>query len=189
MADELARWGALLGSSTIPCSLSLLLSPISTLVFSQTGGVLSHQSSLTHRFPQFSPRNLCSLVMLIVFALVFTAMDMPSFRFLFLYNWQNQESFLQHLQTLVSGHLSSYKLFVTLCLPTTSVQTLWSCPASGAPWSSTIPPSLGRGRIINNNNNMLLSFHKQLAMSFFSSVVAAIKPLAFFISSFFLPNG
>ena len=42
-------------------------------------------------------------------------------------------------------------LFVSL-LPL--VQTLKSCPASGAPWSSAMPPSLGRGRV-NNNNNVL----------------------------------
>ena len=30
--------------------------------------------------------------------------------------------------------------------------------SSGAPWSSTMPPSLGRGRVINNNNNMSLAF-------------------------------
>ena len=41
---------------------SLLLSLVSTQVFSQTGGVLSHLSSLTYRFPRFRPRNLCSLV-------------------------------------------------------------------------------------------------------------------------------
>ena len=35
------------------------------------------------------------------------------------------------------------------------VQTLGSCPASGAPWSSAVPPSLGRGRVANNNNNMI----------------------------------
>ena len=58
---------------------SLLLSLISTLVFSLTGGVLSHQNSLTHRFPQFPPRNLCSLVMLAVFSLVFAATDTAFF--------------------------------------------------------------------------------------------------------------
>ena len=36
------------------------------------------------------------------------------------------------------------------------VQTLGSCPASGAPWSSAMPPSLGRGRVHNNNNNKTL---------------------------------
>ena len=54
---------------------SLLLSLVSTLVFSRTGGVLSQQNSLTHRFPRFLPRNLCSLVMLAVFTLVHAAMD------------------------------------------------------------------------------------------------------------------
>ena len=34
------------------------------------------------------------------------------------------------------------------------VQTLGSCPASGAPWSSAMPPSLGRGRVTNNNNDL-----------------------------------
>ena len=39
---------------------SLLLSLVSTLVFSRTGGVLSHQSSLTRRFPLFSHRGTCA---------------------------------------------------------------------------------------------------------------------------------
>ena len=51
----------------------LLLSLVSTLVLSRTGGVLSHQSSLTHMFPRFPSRNLCSLVMLAVSSLVFAA--------------------------------------------------------------------------------------------------------------------
>ena len=54
---------------------SLLLPLVSTLVFSRTGGVLSLQSILTHRSPQFPLRNLCSLVMLAVSSLVFAAMD------------------------------------------------------------------------------------------------------------------
>ena len=51
---------------------SLLLS---TFLFSRTVGVLSHRSSSTRRFPQFPPRNLCSLVMLAVFSLVYAATD------------------------------------------------------------------------------------------------------------------
>ena len=54
---------------------SLLLPLVSTLVLSRTEGVLSLQSILTHRFPRFPPRNLCSLVMLAVSSLVFAAMD------------------------------------------------------------------------------------------------------------------
>ena len=39
---------------------SLFLSLVSTLVFSRTGGVLSHRSILTHRISRFPLRNLCS---------------------------------------------------------------------------------------------------------------------------------
>ena len=58
---------------------SLLLSLVSTLVFSRTGGVLSHQNSLTHRFPRFPPRSLCSLVMLAVSSLVYAATNTAFF--------------------------------------------------------------------------------------------------------------
>ena len=138
---------------------SPLLSVVSTLVFSRTGGVLSHQNFLTHKFPRFPPRNLCSLVMLAVSSLQWTQLTV---KLLSLYDWQNRESFLQCLWTLVPGHLSchsarsSYGLFTPLTLWRLSVslrplvQTLGSCPASGAPWSSAMPPFLGRGRVNNN---------------------------------------
>ena len=58
---------------------SLLLSLVSTLVLSRIGGVLSHLNSLTHRFPRFPPRNLCSLVMLAVSSLIFAATDTAFF--------------------------------------------------------------------------------------------------------------
>ena len=73
--NELARRGALLAPSTIPCSLSLFLSLVFTLVFSRTGGVRSHLNSSTHRFPRSPSRNLCSLVTLAVFSLVHAATD------------------------------------------------------------------------------------------------------------------
>ena len=59
-ADEVARQGALLA----PCAIFCILFPITSrihIVLSRTGGVQSHRSSLTHRFAQFPPRNLCSL--------------------------------------------------------------------------------------------------------------------------------
>ena len=140
---------------------SNVVSLLLPLVFSRTGGVLSLQSILTHRFPQFPLRNLCSLGPLSS-TLQWTQ---PSIRFLSLQDWQNREPFLQRLWTPVPGHLSSpsalssYGLFAPLTLWRLSVsvrplvQTLGSCPASGAPWSSAMPPSLGRGGVINNNNN------------------------------------
>ena len=53
----------------------LLLSLVSTLLFSHIGGVLSHLNSSRHWFPRFPLRNLCSLVTLAVFSLVFAAAD------------------------------------------------------------------------------------------------------------------
>ena len=38
------------------------------------------------------------------------------------------------------------------------VQALGSFPASGAPWSSAMPPSLGRGRVINSNMGLRNDF-------------------------------
>ena len=58
---------------------SFLLPLISTLILSWTGGVLSHLNSLTHRFPRFPSRNLCSLVMLAVSSLIFTTMNTAFF--------------------------------------------------------------------------------------------------------------
>ena len=73
-ADELARRGAQHVLSAIPCSLFPLISCIQSSLF-RTGGVLSHRSSLIRRFPRFPLRNLCSLVTLAVFSLVFAATD------------------------------------------------------------------------------------------------------------------
>ena len=58
---------------------SLLLSLVSTFLFSRTGGVLSHRSILPHKIPRFPPRNLCSLVMLAVSSLVFVAINTAFF--------------------------------------------------------------------------------------------------------------
>ena len=74
--DELARRGALIAPSTIPCSLSPL---ISHTHFSWTGGILSHLNFLAHRFPQFPLRDFCSLVMFAVFSLVYAATDTAFF--------------------------------------------------------------------------------------------------------------
>ena len=51
------------------------LSLVSTFIFSRTGNVQSYLNSSTHRFSQFPPRNLCSLITLAVLSLVFGATD------------------------------------------------------------------------------------------------------------------
>ena len=71
-ADEVARRGALLVPSAIPCSLSSLISRIHSHL-SRTGGVLSHLNPSTHRYPRFPLRNLCSFVTLAVSSLVYAA--------------------------------------------------------------------------------------------------------------------
>ena len=54
---------------------TLLFSLVSTLVFSRTGGILSHLNSLTHRLPRFPPSNLWFYVMLAMLSLAFAATD------------------------------------------------------------------------------------------------------------------
>ena len=76
---------------------------------------------------------------------------------------------MQRLRTLVPGHLSShsalssYGLFAPLALWRLSVslrslvQTLESILVSGAPWYSTMPSSLERGRVATTTNLLLLT--------------------------------
>ena len=143
---------------------TLLLSLVSALLFSRTRGVLSHLNSSTHRFPRFPLRDLCFYVMLVVFSLAFAATTQPSYKLLFLQDWQNQKSFLQRLQTPVPGHLSfhsalsSYVLLASLALWQFLVSLRPLSQALGrfltGPWSMVFRhqpiPQKGSG---NNNNN------------------------------------
>ena len=90
----------------------------------------------------------------------------PSFKFS-LYDWQNRESFLQHLQTLVSGHYpshsapSSYRLFAPLFGDFLSlqslVQALGAARLLGLHGFPPYPhPSEG---LDNNNNNSILCWN------------------------------
>ena len=62
-ADELTRQVALLLPSAVPCSLASLTSRIRSSHGLET---YTHLNSLTHRFPQYPLRNLCSLVIFAV---------------------------------------------------------------------------------------------------------------------------
>ena len=129
---------------------SLLFTLVSTLVFSWTGGVLSHLNSLTHR-------NLCSLVTLAVFSLVFAATALSTVKLLSRQDWQNWESFMQRLLASVTGHLSShsalssYGLFTPLTLRwlylRPLIQALKSCPAPGVNGLPPCPHPFGRGLV------------------------------------------
>ena len=65
---------------------------------------------------------------------------------------QDTSHFILHCPATDSAPLDLWRLSVSL---QPLVQALESCPASGAPWSSATPPSLGRGRVINDNNHVL----------------------------------
>ena len=133
---------------------SLLLSLVSTFIFSRTGGVLSHQNSSTHSFPL---SNLCSFVKLAVFSLVFEATDTAYCQALISLGLAESrilsaapvDTVPQHLSS--HSAMSSYGIFAALALWRLSVpirflfQALGSFPASGAPWFSAMPSSLGRG--------------------------------------------
>ena len=98
--NNAARRGALVAPSAIPCSLFHLISRIHLSLFSETGVLPRHARCVLSRLR-------CTH---------------PSVKFLSRQDWQNRESFLQRLWTLVPGHLSShsalssYRLFAPLAL-------------------------------------------------------------------------
>ena len=151
-ADELARRGALLAPSAIPCSLS-------PLVFSRTVGVLSLQSILTRRFPRFPLRNLCSLVL---------SRLRCNGHSLLLGSYLSRIGRIENSSCSACGHPSQDISYLILYCPATdslrrslfgdslSLYDLWSRPWGvarllGLHGLPPCPPSLGRGRVINNN--------------------------------------
>ena len=63
---------------------------------------------------------------------------------------QDTSHLVLHCPAMDSAPLTLWRLSVSL---QPLVQTLGSYPDSGALWSPAMPPSLGRGRVTNNNNN------------------------------------
>ena len=136
----------------------LLLSLVSTLLFSRTGGVLSHLNFSTHRLPRFSPRNLCSLVMLaVLFRLRCNGHSLLSSCYVSRngrvenpscsacgYSSQDTSHLILHCPAM---DLCAAHSLAALYLLTTSGADPGELPASGAPWSSAMPPSLGRDRV------------------------------------------
>ena len=61
---------------------------------------------------------------------------------------QDISHLILHCPATDSAPLTLWRLSISL---RPLVQTLGSCSASGAPWSSAMPPSLGRGWVNNNN--------------------------------------
>ena len=154
-ADELARWGALLVPYAIPCSHFPLVSHIHSSLFSNW-----RCTALLKFFDTQVP-------LISTEKLVFP----HHARCVLSCLWCNGHSLLldSYLSTIgrienpscsTCGHLSQDTSHLILHCPATDsapltlwqlsvslrplVQTLGSCPSSGAPWSSTMHPSLGR---------------------------------------------
>ena len=156
-ADELARRRALLAPSAITCSLSLLLSLVSTVLFSRTGGVLSHLNSLIHRFPRFPPRNLCCnghSLLLSSYLSRIGRIENPCCSACG-HSCQDTSHLILRCPATGSAPLTLWRLPVFL---RPLIQALGSCPASGAPWCSAMPRSLGRSRVTNSNNKISKQF-------------------------------
>ena len=69
------------------------------------------------------------------------------------HSFQDTFHLILHCSSGLFAPLDSLQLFVS---QQSLVQTLGSCPASGAPWSSAMPPSLGRGRVATRRRKHLM---------------------------------
>ena len=162
-ADEWARRGALLAPSAIPCSLSALISRIHSSLFSVLRRTVSSKFFDT-QVPSISTEEL----VLPPHACCVLSRLRCNGHSLLLSSYLSRIGRIENPSCSACGHssqdtshsaLSSYGLSAPLTLWRLSVslrylgQALGSCPAYGAPWSSAMPPSLGRGRVINNNNS------------------------------------
>ena len=85
---------------------------------------------------------------------------------------QDTSHLILHCPATDSAPLTLWRLSVSL---RPLVQTLGSCPASGAPWSSAMPPSLGRGRV--NNNRTALALYNLISFGNNGMAKCLPKPL------------
>ena len=120
-ADKLARQGALLVPSTIPCSLSRLIFRIHSSLFSDWRRTASSKFFDTQVPSIFTEELVLSRQARCVLSrLHCNGHSLLSSSYLF--NWQNREFVMQRMRTLVQGHLlchpalSSYGIFASLAL-------------------------------------------------------------------------
>ena len=184
--DELAKRGALLALSAVPCDLSPLISRIHSSLFSVWMRIVSSKFFDTQVplisieelvFPRdarcFLSHLRCNGHILLIF------LGLAESRILLAVPADTRpRTPLISFCTVQLRILCSTHFLTTLCLLTTSVQAVGSSPASEAPWSSAMPPSLGRVRIINNNNSKMPSIHTTFSYcyhKYFQSAVGCIN--------------
>ena len=160
-ADKLARPGALLAPSALPCSLSSLLSRIHSCLISDWRRTVSSKF-LDTQVPSISTEELvlpcharCVLSRLCCNGHSFLLgcylsrigrIENPSCS---AWGHQSQDTshLILHCPAMDSMHRSLFGNSLSL---RPLVQTLGSSSASGAPWSFAMPPSLRRGWVNNN---------------------------------------
>ena len=153
-ADELARRGELLAPFAIPCSLSPLISRIHSCLLSDWKFTDALKFFGT-QVPSISTKEL----VLPRHARYVLSRLRCNGHSLLLSCYLSRISRIENSSCSACKHfsshfaLSSYGLFMPLAFWRLSVflrslvQALGSCPHSGAPWSSAMPPFIGRGRI------------------------------------------
>ena len=157
-ADELARRGALLAPSAIPCSLSRLTSRlfsdrrriVSSKYFDTQVLSISTEELVLPRHARCVLSRVCCnghSLLLGSYLSMIGRIENPSGSACG-HSSQDTSDLILHCPATDSLRRSLFGDSVSL---RPLVQTLGSCPAFGAPWSSAMPPSLGRGRVINNN--------------------------------------
>ena len=160
--DKLARRGALLAPSAIPCSLSPLISRIYSSLFSEW-----RRTVLSKFFDIQVPSISTEELVLPRHARCVLSRLCCNGHGLLLGSYLSRIGRIENPFCSACGHSSQDTSHLILHCPATDslrrslfgdslslrplVQTLGSCPASGAPWSSSMPSSLGRGRVTNNN--------------------------------------
>ena len=173
-ADELARRGALLAPSAIPCSLSLLISRIHSSLFSdwrhtvsskyfdaQVPSISIEELVLPHHARCVLSRVRCNGHSLLLSSYLsrIGRIENPSHCAC---GHSSQDTFhlILHCPAADSAPFTLWRLSFSL---QSLVQTLGSWPASEAPWSSAMPPSLGRGRVTTTTTKSCL----KLKISFY----------------------
>ena len=140
LGNNAARREALLAPSAIPGSLFPLISRIHLSLFFQTGMLPRHARCVLSHLRCNEHSLLLSFYFFRIGRIENLSCNACG------HSSQDTSHLILHCPATDSLHHSHFgdSLFLSLQPP---VQALGSFPASGAPWSSAMPPSLGRGRI------------------------------------------
>ena len=165
-AVELARRGALLVPSAVPCSLFPIYSSFFSHWRPTVSSILRHAGSLDFHWGTCArwSRSPCLFSPSL-------QRTQPTVELLSLQDWQNRDFFMQRLRTpLISFCTLQLRTLWRLSVSLRPlVQVLGSCPGSGAPWSFAMPPSLERARVATTTNaeTMALTIGSRIWKSIF----------------------